>query len=122
MFEFLKNLFGKAPLELEVSLDTGKNPPVEISNPDVDAGGRKIRWVRKAGETFAFESLNGLNQVYFNDQGINMNRTRIKCNNRAPNTGGTDKYPYEIIVKQGTDVYSSKKEGAPPDDKPVIRN
>jgi hypothetical protein len=95
---------------------------VTISNPDLEAKGRKIRWRRKAGETFKFERLNDLNQVYFNKQGINLDRTKVSCSNRAPDTNGSDKYHYEILVKLGNDVYSSTKAGAPPDDKPVIRN
>ena len=122
MFEFFKNLFGKSPAELEVSLDTGLNPPVIISNQDLKANGRKIRWIRKEGETFTFERLNALNQVYFNDQGINKSRTKIKCNNRAPDTGDTDKYWYEIIVMWNGNAYSSTKNGVPPGDKPVVRN
>lgn len=122
MFEFLKDLFGKSPLELEVSLDINKNPAVEVSNPDAKAEGRKIRWRPKEGETFKFERLNDLNQWYFNKQSINLDRTKISCSNRAPDTNGADEYHYEIKVKLGNNVYSSNKTGGPPDDKPVIRN
>lgn len=122
MFEFLKNLFGKSPADLEVSLNTGLNPPVIISDPDLKANGRKIRWTRKEGENFTFERLNDLDQAYFNDQSINMARTKISCKNRAPDTGDADKYPYEIVVKWNGDEYNSTKEGAPGGGKPVIRN
>ena len=122
MFDFLMKLFGQAKVDLEVSLDTGVNPAVTVSNPDLEAKGRKIRWTRKAGQTFKFERLNDLNQVYFDKQSINLNRTKISCNNRAPDANGADKYHYEILVKLGNDVYSTTKQGAPPDDKPVIRN
>ena len=122
MFEFLQKLFGKAPVDLEVSLDTSLNPAVIISDPDLKASGRRIRWNRKQNESFTCERLNDLDQAYFNCQSINKSRTRVTCNNRAPDTGDTDQYEYEIIVKWNNILYSSTKSGAPGGGKPVIRN
>jgi len=113
----------KSKAVLEVSLDTTLNPPVVISNRNLKAGGRKIRWKRKKGQTFTFERLGELDQAYFYNQAINMSRTKIRCDNRAPDSGDTDKYPYVIVVEDGGVEYTSTVEnGAPPSDKPVIRN
>ncbi len=121
MFDFFRRLFGKAPVDLEVSLDTSLNPAVIISDTDVKAKGRRIRWNRKSGESFTIERLNDLNQAYFNCQSINIARTKISCNNRAPDTGDADEYEYEIIVKLNDILYSSTKDGVG-GGKPVIRN
>lgn len=109
-------------VDLEVSLDTTLNPPVIISNLDLKAGGRSIRWIRKPGETFTFVRLNALDQANFNEQGIKRDRTRVSCNNRAPDSGGTVKYWYEIVVDLNGQEYKSTKTGPNPGDKPVIRN
>lgn len=112
----------KSKAVLEVSLDTTLNPPVVISNRNLKASGRKIRWKRKKGQTFTFERLGELDQAYFNNQSINMERTRIRCDNRAPDSGDSDKYEYVITVEWNGNEYTSTKSGAPGGDKPVIRN
>jgi hypothetical protein len=109
-------------VDLEVSLDTTLNPQVIISNLDLNAGGRSIRWIRKPGETFTFVRLNALDQANFNEQSIKRDRTRVSCNNRAPDSGGTVKYWYEIVVDLNGLEYKSTKTGPNPGDKPVIRN
>lgn len=120
MFEFFKNLFsGKAVLE--VSLNPGGDPEVVVSEPDLEASGKKIRWVRKDNvHEFDFERLNDLNQAYFNKQSIGLDRQKISCNNRAPDTD--EKFEYEIVVLWNGNPYDSTKSGSPPDGKPVIRN
>ena len=112
----------KSKAVLEVGLDTTLNPPVVISNRNLKASGRKIRWKRKKGQTFTFESLEELDQAYFNNQSINMSRTKISCDNRAPNSGDTEKYAYVIVVEYNGQKYDSTKTGPNPDNKPVIRN
>lgn len=109
-------------VKLEVALNTALNPPVVISNRNLKAKGRKIRWVRKQGETFTFERLDELDQSYFNKQSISIYRDRISCNNRAPDTNDTDKYPYVIVIKKDGVEYTSTEVGPNPDGKPVIRN
>ena len=104
---------------LKVSLDTNLDPPVIISTRKFDANGRGIRWQLKKGADYTFKRLNELDQAYFNRQSINMKRTKITCNNRAP--GGYES-EYEIIVTKGNKDYSSTKSGSPPGGKPVIRN
>lgn len=121
MFDFFMNLFGGARKELEVSLDPALDPPVRISEQDAAAEGRKIRWKRKATETFEFKRLNDLDQVYFNKQSISLDREKVSCNNRAPENPST-KYEYEIVVTLGNYEYTSTKSGSPPGGKPVIRN
>lgn len=121
MFDFFKKLFGLDKAEFEVSLNPALDPPVIIPERDYDVKGRKIVWKRKTNETFKFERLNDLDQAYFNKQSISLNREKVSCNNRAPENP-TEKYEYEIVVKQGNNVYSSTKSGAPPGGKPVIRN
>jgi hypothetical protein len=122
MFEFFKNLFGGAKRELEVSLNLSGNPKVEISEEDASVKGhKKIRWKRKAGETFKFKRLNDLNQVYFNRQSISLDREQVSCRNRAPDDP-TKEYEYEIVVTLNNNEYTSTKSGSPPGGKPVIRN
>jgi len=113
----------KSKVVLEVSLDTSLNPAVVISNRDLKASGRKIRWNRKQGQAFNFVRLDELDQAYFNNQSINLDRTKIRCDNRAPDTGDSDKFPYVIVVElDGQQYDSTVQSGAPGEDKPVIRN
>ncbi len=121
MFEFLKNLFGKGTAILDVSLDITLDPQVIISNRKLNAGGKKIKWVRKDDDNnFNFERINDLNQSYFNKQSISLDRQKVTCNNRAPDDNKD--YPYEIVVIWNGNPYNSTKSGAPGDGKPVIRN
>jgi hypothetical protein len=125
MFDFLKNLFNRwfgGTAEFKVSLDTTKNPAVIISPDDKDVDGKKIRWVRAPGQTFKFHRLNGLDQAFFYNQSIDLDREEITCSNRAPANEPADDYWYEIVVRQGAYEYKSTEEGTPPGDKPVIRN
>jgi len=120
MWEFLKNFFG-GKVVLEVELNPGLDPPVIISNRDLTAEGKKIRWKRNDDvHDFEFKRLNDLDQAYFNEQSIDLDRQKVKCNNRAPDN--TDAFEYEIIVRWDDNDYSSTKSGSPPDGKPVIRN
>lgn len=106
---------------LEVSLNPALDPPVVISSRDYDAKGQRIRWIRNDEvHEFDFKQLNYLTQRYFNRQTIETDGQMVKCRNRAP--VNNDEYEYEIVVSwQGVD-YTSTKSGAPPSDKPVIRN
>lgn len=106
---------------LEVSLNPALDPPVIISDRDYDAKGQRIRWIRKDEvHEFDFKELNYLTQRYFYRQTIEPDGQILKCRNRAPENG--DEYEYEIIVTWQGDDYTSTKSGAPPSDKPVIRN
>jgi len=119
--DFFKKLFG-GTMVLDVSLNTGEDPPVIISSRDSDATGRKIIWRRKDPEhAFEFTRLNDLNQWYFPNQSIDMNRKAVRCYNKAPKD--PDKtYEYEIKVTFDNVIYTSTKSGSPPGGKPVIRN
>jgi hypothetical protein len=108
-------------VKLEVSLNPALNPPVVVSNRDLNAKGRRIRWQRKKNETFTFERLEELDQAYFNKQSISLDRDRINCGNRAPENS-TVEYEYVIVVKLNGQEYTSTKPGPNPDGKPVIRN
>ena len=113
-------------LILDVKLDPTANPPVIISNRDVNAEGQVIRW-RKASDAtidFDFERLDELDQVYFPCQSIDEDRKRVRCNNRAPTVPmNPPDYPYTIVVKSGGITYdSTRRGGGQPQDKPVIRN
>lgn len=120
MFKFFFGWFSNKAV-LEVHLDPALDPPVIISNRDLDASGKKIRWKRNdAVHEFSFKRLNELNQAYFYRQSIDLDRQQVRCNNRAPNTN--DEYPYEIVITWNNNDYSSTKSGAPPGGKPVIRN
>ena len=113
-----------ARLVLKVSLNLAEDPPVLISDPRAVARGKnRIRWVRDDDTLdFEFLRLNELDQAYFNRQSINLNRTRINCRNRAPDSDPKVDYVYEIVVRYNGNNYKSTAPGAPPGGRPVIRN
>ena len=75
---------------LKVSLDLSANadPNVVISDRRLKAKGAKIRWEKDDdNHDFKFKRLNELNQALFNQQSIDLDREKIRCNNRAPEDG-----------------------------------
>ena len=112
-----------AVLKLEVHLDTSLNPPVRISNRSANASGARVRWEKKknANPDFKFVRLNDLDQVHFNQQSIDLDQKKVRCNNRAP--FDSTRYPYTLVVESGGVEYDSTIQGGGPGgDKPVIRN
>lgn len=111
------------PLILDVRLDPTANPPVIISDRRAKANDRDIVWRKRknAGSLdFDFVRLDDLDQVNFPGQSIDEEMDRARCGNRAP--AGATEYPYTIVVESGGVRYTSTETGAPPQDKPVIRN
>jgi len=112
------------PLIIDVRLDITANPPVIISDRRAKANGQAVVWRkrRNAGSPdFDIVRLEGLDQVNFPGQGIDEDMKRASCENRAP--AGPTEYPYNIVVESGGTQYDATLTGgAPPQDKPVIRN